>query len=181
MHTVPHSAQSLIHRSLLVNFTVVMNQLQCGIHLFRLFYHYYYYCNQGFHPLLSIKKNADTVQHQKLHPLVYTVRIQYSILTGDLCTINNNPCLPGPGYVCRKNNCSSLLVPHLPGQRHQCQHPQPELPLEAGSGGAAAAPGGTSWRMGPSRCEASQEHHLHISPYREFPQANGAIVSYIVV
>lgn len=91
------------------------------------------------------------------------------------------PCFPGPGYVCRQNNCSSLLVPHLPGPGDQCQHPQPELSLEAGGCRAAAASGGTSRRLGLPRCEDSQEHHLSVSPYRdEQPRADGTIIYYTV-
>lgn len=80
----------------------------------------------------------------------------YSMLAAEcsLCAINHNPSFPGPDYMCRQNNCYSLLVPNLPGPGDQCQHPQPELSLEAGGRGAAAAPGGTSRRLGPPRCEA---------------------------
>lgn len=92
--------------------------------------------------------------------------------------LSHNPHFSGPGYVFRKNNGNSVLVPHLPGPGDQCQHPQPELSLEAGSRCAAATPGGSSWRLGVPRCEASQEHHLNISQCGQCPGANGVLISY---
>lgn len=92
-----------------------------------------------------------------------------------------NPSPPGPGHTCRQNNGDPVLVPHPPGPRNQRQHPEPELSLEAGGCGAAAAPWGASRRLGPSGCEAPQEHHLHLSPHREPPKANGAMISNTIV
>ena len=89
--------------------------------------------------------------------------------------------LPGPSDICRQNHCNSLLVPHLSGPGHQCQHLQPELSLEAGGCCAAAAPGGASWWLGLPHREASQEHYLNDSPCSDCPPANGAINSNTVV
>lgn len=101
------------------------------------------------------------------------------VLEYNKLTFNHNHCVPGPGYIYRQNNSSSLLVQHLPRPRHQCEHTEPELSLEAGGGRAAAAPGCTSRRLGQSRREASPEHHLYISPDREFPQAESAMIAHI--
>lgn len=94
----------------------------------------------------------------------------HTLLSPDLC-------LAGSGHICRQNNCSSLLVQHPPGPGHQRQHPEPQLSLEAGGGCAAAAATRTSWRLGPSRCEAAQEHHLHIGPCRRVPTVDGVMIS----
>lgn len=75
----------------------------------------------------------------------------------------------GPDYSSRQNNCSSLLVQHLPGSRDQREHPQSELSLEAGGCRPAGAPGGRSRGMAPPVCEASQEHHLYSSWQGPFP------------
>lgn len=69
----------------------------------------------------------------------------------------------------RQSDCNPLLVPHLPGPGHLCEHPEPEVSLETGGRRATAASGGPSGRLGVPHRQSAQEHHLHVSSFRRAP------------